>query len=465
MVTDSLKEKIVHGAIWSWGGRFVAIACNFVLTIALTRALVPSDYGAYFIATTTIMLVSSVGTLGMDEIVVRFVAIRISEVDYKGMRQVIWRCLEIAVTGTLITCVAFWLIAPTFFIFTLKMHDLADYIFILTLWLFFAALQRQVSETFRGLSDIRFATLFGGIRNIGILNAVVACAALVALWLFDYLDLFTALLAMLCTSVLIVIVSGIVLLKHLYGTPRWSKTDTSSRFGFGFALQEGWLIGLGALVLLLNGAVGAWLAGAFDTADHVALFGAAAKFALLLATPATIVGAVLPPIVAELHAAGNMERLARVVRSVVGVILVPCFALLLIVIFLGTPLLRVLLGAYYAGAYPLLVLLSVGQIVNVAAGAWVFVLIMTGGKRELAVGSTVAVILQLIISIPLGLHFGVFGVAIGVCASLIISNVFGTVLVWYRLRIWTFAMPRWSDFTEVPRMMLTRLGRNTVLQK
>lgn len=465
MVTDSLKGTIVHGAIWSLGGRFVAIACNFVLTVVLARGLAPSDYGAYFIATTTIVLVSGVGALGMDEIVVRFTAIRVSENDSTGVGQVIWRCLGIVVTGTLINCVGFWLIAPAFFTFALKMHDLADYIVILTLWLFFAALQRQLSETFRGLSDIRLATLFGGIRNIGILNAVVTCAATFVLWTFDNLSLFTALLVMLCTSVLIVSVSGIVLLNHLDGTSRKSKTDTYSKFGFWFALQEGWLIWLGALLLMLNGSIGAWLAGAFDTAAHVALFGAAAKFALLLATPATIVGAVLPPIVAELHAAGNMERLARVVRSVVGVVLVPCFALLLIVIFLGNPLLRILLGTYYAGAYPLLVLLSVAQIINVAAGAWVFVSIMTGGKRELAFGSTGAVILQLIVTIPLGLNFGVLGVAIGVCASLVISNIFGTVLVWRRLRIWTFAMPRWADLMEVSRVIFRRLGRNTILQE
>lgn len=461
----SLKEKILGGALWAGAGRILSAGCNFILTLTLARALVPADYGSYFVALSTIMIVGSVGTLGMDQIVVRFVAMRSLRGDIAGLRQVVRRCLGIVIVGTLLTCIAFLFSAHDFFNATLKMPDLAGYLGLLAAWLFFATLQRQLAETFRGLGDIRMATLFGSVRNAGVVNAMVACCAMLFLWVSGKLTLFTALLFMLAASVFTLGVAALILWRHLYRMHSHDQGCPSSNLSIKIALHEGWLLWLAMLIINLNVSGSAWLAGALDSPEHVALFGVALKFAILLLTPLLIVNAVLPPIVAQLHAARELKRLERIIRAISGLLLLPCLAFLAVLVIAGHQLLRILFGPYYEASYPLLILLCAGQIANFAAGAWQIVLPMTGGRYQMLAGSTIAVSVQLLVGIALGLRLGVLGVAIGFCASTVIANIVGMLLVHRKLGIWTFASFEWRTMRDAFNMVAAKFGHKAAYKK
>ncbi|HEX2083752.1 MAG TPA: hypothetical protein VHF86_09765, partial [Xanthomonadaceae bacterium] len=71
-----LKRNMVEGGLWSVGGRVTAIASAFLLNLALARSLPPADYGVYFVVQITMVILATLGTAGMDLVVVRFVAAR-----------------------------------------------------------------------------------------------------------------------------------------------------------------------------------------------------------------------------------------------------------------------------------------------------------------------------------------------------------------------------------------------------
>lgn len=441
----SLKQKVFNGALWASASQALSMACNFVLTMVLAKGLSPTNYGYYFIALSTVVILVNVGTIGMDRVVVRFASMRIANQDLAGLRPLVFTCLGMVVLGAGVTCLAFWLFANPFFSKTLHMPELTLYLGVITVWLFSATVQGQLTETFRGLNDIRFASLFAGVRSNGILTALAVCGLMAAFWLSGRLTLSIALWIMPVTSVLIVITALIVLFAILpraregaaieggasvSPAPDWRARD---------ALRESWPYWLTTIITALRLQGGAWLAGGLDTTDHVALYAVAQRMMILLVAPMIISNAVLPPIVAQLHSTDQLTRLGRVIRSISGLILLPSLVLMTVLLVGGKVMLHGLFGAYYEGAYPLLVVLCIGQTFNIATGAWQTVMPMTGNKRQMLVTSAIAMATQLSLGLILGHRYGVMGVAIGFSASIVITNLLGMFFVHSRLGIWTFA--------------------------
>lgn len=461
-----LREKLASGIVWSGAGKVLSSLSTFILTFILARALTPSDYGQYTIALTTIVIIAGVGTLGMDQIVIRFVSMCVVGTDAAAMKRVIWRCLRIVVVATVIACVIFLLFGTHFYTVVLNAPDMARYLVLLAAWIFFATLQRQLAETYRGLNDVKHATLFGGVRSSGILSSLVVCAATLLLWITGKLTLYSALLAMFGASIIVVGVASLSLWRHLAGVDGLAVKDASlPDFGIASSLREGWPLWLATLLGTLNAAGSVWLAGALDTTAHVALLGVGQRFVALLVAPMIALNAVLPPLIARLHSSNDMRRLERLVRSSTGILLLPSLVLFGLLVVVGRPLLVHVFGAYYEAAYPILLLLCFGQIVNIGTGAWQIVLPMTGHRREVLVGSVIALATQFLLGVVLGLSFGVLGVAIGFCASSIVSNVFGTFLARRKLHFWTIATFDKRALQDIRQIAVMRLRKHVCVAK
>lgn len=456
------------GVLWSGAGKLVSMCANFVITLLLAHVLTPSEYGAYFVALTTIAIAVGIGMLGMDQVVVRFVAMHAGTRDYTGIREVIVRCLRIVIIGALVTCSVFLWLGPSFFRKVLDTPSLAACIGVLVAWLFFATLQRQLAETFRGLNDIRLATLFGGVRNIGLINAVLVCIAMLILWPSGYLTLLSALLTMLGVSITVVLMATSALWLYLRQHEHTEDNGGDPQLmhlSMERALHEGWPLWLAMLTTVLNNMGSTWLAGAIDTSAHVALLGVAQRSVLLLVAPAVIVNEVLPPIISQLHASAQLKRMEQIVRSVSGLLLIPMTGLLVVLLFGGKPLLHLLFGTYYENAYPMLIVLCLGQVINIATGAWQAVLPMTGGRHQILSSSAISLFVQLVLGLALGYSFGVLGVAVAFCVSAITTNLIGMWMVRRQLGIWTCAALNWRTIREIGEMIMARLTRHIAWQK
>jgi len=236
----SLKHKVFNGTLWASAGQVLSMVCSFALTIVLARGLSPTDYGYFFVALNTVVIMVNVGMIGMDRVVVRFASMRIAHQDQAGLPRLVLSCFGMVLLGAGITCLGFALFARKFFSGLLNMPGLILYLGVITAWMFSATAQGQLTETFRGLNDIRFASLFGGVRSNGILNALIVTFLAAAFWLTGYLTLSIALSIMLATSILIVCIALITLAWLLRNaresgaavsqTPAWSARN---------ALQEG----------------------------------------------------------------------------------------------------------------------------------------------------------------------------------------------------------------------------------
>ncbi|MEC9356307.1 MAG: oligosaccharide flippase family protein [Pseudomonadota bacterium] len=454
---------LFSGALWSGAGKLLSMASQLLLTVVLARALPPSEYGLFFIAISSIMILASVGTVGMDQVIVRFAAPLASAGARSAMRRLAIRCLTVVLAATTAVCISLFLLLPWLLGVVINAPGLIEYQLVVLAWLFSATVQRFLAETFRGMHDIRMATLLGGVRNNGISNAVGATLVITVLWFLGLLSLETALLSMLLVSVAIVFAGFVALRRRLRELPDdvggEGEQVPHALLPVGGLVREGWPLWTAIMIAALYTQSGAWLVSAFDSDDGVALFGVAQRLALVLIAPALVINAVLPPVVATLHASGNMPKLERTVRSLAGLSLLPCAALVVVLLICGKTLLGQLFGDFYSSAFTLLMVLCVGQLINVAAGAWQIVLPMTG-RRHFMLGTVLAALFaQATASVALGSYLGVLGVAIGFSVCQLVGNLVGVVLVRRSLGIWIFASVDVAVIKEAVTMIRARLGR------
>lgn len=458
-MSHELKQRMVDGGLWAAGGRVAAIASSFVLNVVLARSLSPSDYGVYYVVLSTMIILATVGTAGMDRVAVRFIAARKAMGDWADVRAVIGRCLKTVLAATALLCLLFYLLVPWFFNRVLEVPAAVALSGLMVPWLFFSTVQRQLAETFRGLNDIRGATLFGGFRNNGILSSMLTCAAILALWAWGTINLTTVFSTSAGTSLLVLSIAAWTLHRRLRA-PMPSPRPDASQGGWTTlrVLHEGWPLWLASLIAVLRAQVSGWFAAGFDSTEQVALFAAADRFALLLTAPLTIVMMLLPPVVAELHARGQTRRMERVVQAVGGLASLPCIVILALIVLAGRQTLGLLFGAHYEAAYPMLIVLCIGQVAAIVTGSWQVVLPMTGLRRQTLHISMWAMSIQAACSVVGGYYAGAFGVAIGASAGAIAGNVLGMLSAHRHLSIWTFVSIRREVLKEATTLLSKRVS-------
>ena len=454
--------KLGGDSLWASAGRGTAVVCSFVMTLLLARALQPAEYGAYAVAVSTIIILAAVGSLGMDQVVVRFASARGGTSRPDLLRPVILVCLAISTGGGALTCAVLAIGGSHFFTSVVHVPAMIPVLWLVSIWVFFATIQRQLQESFRGISDIRLATVLGGVNSSGIVNSAVTCVAIIGLWALGVLDLRVALSVALGTSVLVVFCSLFVSRKLIFrgAMPLAARiTNDANAFGVRKALYEGWPLWFAMLLDVLNAMGSVWLAAAFDTPQHVALFALAQKVVLLLMAPMQVMGAVLPPAIARLHAEHEMLSAGRLVRMAAGVALVPSLVVFLAVLVFGKSALAMIFGHYYAASFPFLVVIGVGQMVNLAGGAWQVVLPMTGRRMEMLAMIIFAIALQAGLGLYLGPRYGALGVAFAFALSMTIATVVGVCVVRLRLGTWTFAVFNRESVYVVSRYMRSTCKR------
>jgi O-antigen/teichoic acid export membrane protein len=198
---------------------------------------------------------------------------------------------------------------------------------------------------------------------------------------------------------------------------------------------------ISSLAFLLLNQADIFMLGTLRSEQEVAVYGIALRLAQLISVPLFMFNAVLPPIIAKLYIQGEKKQLERVLRIAASLAFI--FSVLCTILFMvfGGDLLTLLFGKTYVQAYWLLIILSIGQVVNVATGSCGMLLMMSGYHRQymtitLVNGGFCIVLLYLLIP-----QVGSLGAAIAVTLDIILFMGMAAFYAWYRtdIRTWPFS--------------------------
>lgn len=405
---------MLRGGGWAVGGAFLLSLLGLGINALLARLLATGDLGIYFLLISFAALSATVAQAGVLQVLLRRVALSPKVNGKIGVAQTLWSvCLYVGLGFTLVGT----LILASFGHWTEVLVPDKPYLSALALlfaaWVAVLAYQGVVSETFRGLHDIRNAVVFGGV-----LTNTVFIVMLAGWYAGGYRPALSEVIARIVAISFLGMLLGLLLLSR-----RIVAQEKGGHIARMKSLyRESAPLLFSSLLAIVLAQSDLWLVGFYLGSEDTALYGAAVRLAILIGMPLNVLNAVLPPYIAQLYAAGKHGELERILRSSAGLAGIPAAILTLIAVFAGGDLLALLYGEHFRQAAPVLGILCIGHFTHVALGSGGLVMALTGhGKALLATTllSSAVLILGGMVAAP----YGVAGIALAAACALILQKI------------------------------------------
>ena len=167
---------------------------------------------------------------------------------------------------------------------------------------------------------------------------------------------------------------------------------------------------------------------------EVGVFGAATRVSLLVGFILVSINSVLVPRYAELYAKEDFVALAMIVKR--ASLLSTIFAIpICIIIFLQTEKIMLLFGESFVLGSNILIILTIGQLVNVFCGSVGYLLIISGFQELYRNITMASALLQMLLVVILAPILGGFGAALASSITLIGLNLVAMIGVYQKLGI------------------------------
>jgi len=404
-----LFPRLLRSAAWSIGGNVAGAAASFLTQLLLARTLAATRYGVYSYVLAWVNFAVLLSKLEFDSAALRYVAgyegtrrdgLLAGFVRY-GWRVVGWAALSIALVGG----GAAWL---------WRAHlpaGIADTILAAMVLMPVTALLAYSSSILQALRRVPQAqlppvvlrpVLFGGaiLVTVSVFNLQLGAGGAVALNAAATLIAFALSLFLLANALPAAVKDA----APLFEPKAWLST-----------VRGLMIIALGQLVLSYQTDV--LVVGTLLGAREAGLYSAASQLTGMLALAGNGVSFVVFPFISQLSARGSRADLQRlVVRTVQGSMAVTIPAA--IVLCAAGPLVLHWYGPSFAGATPVLFLLTAGWVTGLTVGGLASFLLIANGHERIA--SRVAIfiaVFNLTLSLILTPLFGLVGAAVATMAA------------------------------------------------
>ena len=191
-----------------------------------------------------------------------------------------------------------------------------------------------------------------------------------------------------------------------------------------------------ALVSAFNAQIGVIVLGFLSTDDQVAAMRVAERGGQFVVLSLTLVNMVIAPYIVRAHRDGDKTLLQQLARKSARGSLLLALPVAAAFIIGGESLISMAFGESYSSiSYWPVVVVSLGQLLNVFFGSVGYFLSMSGYERETLKGQMLAVVANISLCLVLVPMFGAIGAAAGVAIGVIVWNGFLHAMVKRRIGI------------------------------
>ena len=206
-----------------------------------------------------------------------------------------------------------------------------------------------------------------------------------------------------------------------------SNLDTKNRHAQPlYEVARWWKIALPLMLLggshMVLSQTDTLMIGVLLDAKQVGLYSAALKTSAWVHFILAGVNAITAPLIASLYTQGDRQGLQQLVSTIARWMFYPALATAVGLIVLAEPALQ-LFGSEFSAAKGALVILILGQLVNVGAGSVGYLMVMTGHQNQSVIVMTVSAIVNVILNL-IGIQIlGIVGAAMATAFSMALWNI------------------------------------------
>jgi O-antigen/teichoic acid export membrane protein len=406
----SLRATVARGAATGLVLRITSTGLGLLSALVLAHLLGVSGYGAYVWAFAWVSALAVPAMLGIDQLVVREVAIAATRGEWGAAGALLRRGRLMVVAVAVALAAGVGLVALLW-----RPHDsgLFTTLMIALPLLPFVALLGVQQGALQALRRFTAALAPGTvIRQAGFLTLIgvailVTGSNLSSEWAMGLQGVATV----------AAWAAGAVLLFRALPAAASQRTVTSPSVFAGGALA----MGMTASVLVLDAQVGVLVLGARGDPGQAGIYAAASQLTAVFALLLTALRIPLAPVLAELHASSQAERLQRALTLTTRWAAVACGVAAVPLLVLAGPLLSLFGHAFENGAGALRLLVAANVLNGIAAFNGL-TLLMTGRQRAAGWAAGLALGVDFALCLVLVPVWGTKGAATGALAAVGLRN-------------------------------------------
>lgn len=400
---------------------------SFAVNILIVRLLPPGDVGLYFLLISMVGAGVVLGQFGLKKTVVRLVSSYLATEDKSKAAQIALSCLKVGLLASSFVALLFGLGGSRIFsvVFDVKVN--IAIIAIGATWIFFRAMKEIIGETFRGYHLIKEASLFSGASE------QVFYALFLSLLFIGIIE--PDLFSVMSFGVVAAVLSVVLAVRQLY--PRIARYSESTDDQIPQIINMALPFFVSGTVLFVFTQVDIWAIGATQSKEEVAIYAAVKRLLFSIFIPLAIINDILPPLISELFEKKQLEKLENMLRGVAFIAALPAMMVLGLFIFEAEGILGFVFGTYYRAGADILIILSLGQVINVMTGSCSNVLAMTGHQSLIMRVNLVTGALTIAACVIIANIAGSVGVAITIAVMTAGQNLVMLVLAKRKVGVWS----------------------------
>lgn len=422
---DKHTKEVLKGSFFSLLLKILGAVLTFAFNVAIARKLGSQNAGIYYIALTFATVASIVSRIGFDNILLQLIASNAVNKNWNEIKSVHKKIinfsfiLSLFITALIITSSNE--LATSIF----RKPELSQPIQLMALSITPTVIAVLNAQALKGLKEIFSSQI--------IESAGIPALSLIGLYILSKsLDITGAILSYVLATVLVSTLGYLLWKRLIPKNTNCSKSIQTKTL----ILASMPLFCVDLMGLILNWSATFFL-GIWGENSDVGVFNAASRLALLISFILIAITPAIAPKFAELYKLGDIESLKNLSRKSANITTIMALPVITFFVFNSTWLMS-LFGKDYVSGNNILIILSLGQFVNVVTGSVSFLLIMSGKgtlvRDSMILGGFTNIIGNIIL-VPL---WGIIGAAIATSVSYSVQNVYAVFLVWKHLKIKTY---------------------------
>lgn len=397
-----------------FGGTLFSAAAGYVFKVYLARVLGAEALGLYALGVTLIGVVGMFNTLGLPHTAVRFVAEYQAQKKWPQLHALLWRGGGLLVAANLVFGVLLVVLGRPLTVHFYRTPALLAYLPWFALIMMVGTVSGFYGKVLAGFRDLKWRTLIVNFAGSPLNMAIAVGLIWAGFGLRGYL--------------VAQVLSGAVVCVLLLAAVR-RFTPSPARFAAlpgSFPAKEVWsfstaMVGIGLMEFLMTQADKVAL-GVYRNPREVGVYSVAAAVVAYVPLVLGSVNQIFAPTIAELHARGERALLARLFQSLTKWVTGITLPLVVVIVAFARPMMRIFGPAFESG-WLVLIVGTLGQLVNCGVGSVGYLLLMSGHEKRLVRVQMAMTVVMVALCAALVPKWGAVGAAVAAAVTNVGMNL------------------------------------------
>jgi O-antigen/teichoic acid export membrane protein len=409
------KELVTHSVV-ALIARVCGAGIAFLMNVVIARYLGEKESGYFFLAITVSIFLGTVGRVGADQSVLRFVSIYSKQGDWEKVHGVINTLMKWGLIVTTLVAIILCIFSRTIAIDFFHKPEFRNPLIWIALSIPLYAAYNLYGMALQGLRKV--------VYSVSILRIVTPLVLIILVLIFAPHDGTTASMLYLFATVATVGAGFYWWRKDIPSAK--GKFDSNILWKSSSAL---WIVAIMQQLVMWSGQ---FIAGIFNTPQELAHLAVARNTSMLITFILQAVGFVSAPRFANMYNENKMGQLKKYVQNTTRLMIVVSLPLVLF-IWIFPEFIMSLFGKGFTGGAWYLRALALGQFINVITGSTGYLLTMSGHEKDMRNITIINGIMAIVLALILNPIFGALGSAVSTAIAVASTNLMAVGIVKKRL--------------------------------